>query len=178
MKANYNRGTGFFVALSVALVISLCGGAFAAIAPAVATLEPIVDGLRTPLKMVLDGEGNIYVADPRSGGVVVLNKYGVVVKKLPLAGVVSSVALLNANNSIPGGKILVGLGDHVAVLDQDGKEVARLGSGAGQFVRVSDVDVDPNGTIYVSDAGDYKVKVFTPSGAYIPGSALSPTSDT
>lgn len=166
MKSNYNIPQGFITGLLVALVISLSGNALAAIAPAVATLEPVVNGLRTPLKMALDGDGNIYVADPRSGGVVVLNKYGVVVKVLPTTKPAVSVALLNANNSIPGGKVLVAQGDSVAVLDQDGAEIAKLGAGAGQFVRVSDIDVDANGTIYVVDAGSYNVKVFSPAGVY------------
>jgi len=172
MKSKYNVSIVLLAGLLVTLVISLCGNALAAIAPAVATLESIVDGLRTPLKMALDGDGNIYVADPRSGGVVELNKYGMVVKVMPTTVPVGSVALLNGNNTIPGGKLLVALGDSVAVLDQDGVEVAKLGSGAGQFVRVADMAVDPNGTIYVVDAGAYNVKVFTPAGTYLPASTF------
>lgn len=167
MKSNYNMTTGLIAGMFAALVISLCGNALAANAPAVSTLDPIVDGLRTPLKLKLDSDGSIYVADPRSGGVVVLDKYGMVVKVLSTAGPASSVALLNVNNSIHGGKILAALGDSVAVLDQDGAEVARLGSGTGQFVRVADMAVDPNGTIYVVDAGDYNVKVFSSTGMYV-----------
>ena len=172
MKSKYNVSKALLVGLLVTLVISLCGNALAAIAPAVATLESIVDGLRTPLKMALDGDGNIYVADPRSGGVVELNKYGVVVKVIPISGTARSVALLNGNNTIPGGKVLVAQSDSVAVLDQDGVEVAKLGSGTGQFVRVADMDVAPDGTIYVVDAGAYNVKVFTPAGVYLPASTF------
>ena len=172
MKPTYNKSTRFLAGLLFILVISLCGNALAAIAPEVATLEPIVDGLRTPLKMALDGDGSIYVADPRSGGVVVLNKYGVVVKNLPLAGSVSSVALLNANNSIPvpsgkaAGKVLAALGNYVAVLDENGEEVAKLGSGTGQFVKAAGMAVAPNGSIFVADAGARNVKIFSADGSF------------
>jgi hypothetical protein len=149
------------------LVISLGGVVYAAQAPSVATLEPITDSLRTPLKMALDSNGDIYVADPRSGGVVVLNQYGTAVKVIPTAISIGSVALLNSNNSIPDGKILVGQGNYVSVLDQNGVEVSKLGSGAGQFVKVAGMAVDPNGNIYVADSGAYNVKVFSSSGNYL-----------
>jgi len=132
----------------------------------VATLEPIIDSLRTPVKMALDNDGSIYVADPRSGGIVVLNQYGQAQKIIPTPKSPCSVALLNNYNSIPGGKILVGQDDFVAVLDKDGVEVAKLGSGAGQFIKTAGIAVAPNGSIYVVDAGAYNVKVFGPSGAY------------
>ena len=150
------------------LVISLGGNVLAAQTPIVATLEPITDGLRMPLKMALDSNGDIYVADPRSGGVVVLNQYGVMVKVLQTPRSISSVALLNNNNAIAtGAKVLVALGDYVAVLDQDGNEVARLGSGSGQFIMTSGMAVAPDGTIYVADSGSYNVNIFGLDGKYI-----------
>ena len=167
MKTNYNSTTAHLIGLLFVLVISLCGNAIAAVAPEVAALDPIIDGLRTPLRMALDGDGSIYVADPRSGGVVVLNRFGVAVKVLLTARSISSVALLNENNSISGGKVLVALGNAVAVLDQDGAEVARLGSGNGQFVNTAGMAVAPNGDIYVVDSGAYNVKIFSPAGTYL-----------
>jgi hypothetical protein len=163
-KINFMR---FIIVLLGALVISLDCCAYAASIPVVASLDPIVDGLRTPLKMALDSDGSIFVADPRSGGVVKLDQYGKLSQVISTARPASVVALIDGNKSnIPNGKILVGQGDYVAVLDQSGTEVARLGSGAGQFVKVAGIAVDSNGNIYVTDAGDYNVKKFNPSGAY------------
>lgn len=157
----------FVIGLLGALVISLGGSAYAASSPLVAVLDPIVDGLLTPLKMALDSDGSIYVADPRSGGVVLLDQYGKVKQVIKTAKPVNVVALLDSTKSnIMNGKILVGQGNYVAVLDQDGKEVAKLGSGAGQFVKAAGIAVDPSGTIYVVDSGAFNVKVFASSGAY------------
>lgn len=167
MKTKYNKSTGLLVGLLVVLVISLYGNALAAIAPSVATLEPVVDGLRTPLKMALDVDGSIYVADPRSGGVVVLNKYGLVVKVLKTEKRATSVALLNSNNTITNGKILVGQGDYVVALDQDGAEVARLsGSVAAPLVNAAGMAVAPDGTIFLADAGARNIKVFNRNGSF------------
>jgi len=161
-----NKPKKLFIGIFGALVISLGGVASAASIPAVATLDPIVNGLRTPIKTALDSDGSIYVADPRSGGVVVLNKYGMAEKVLHTSRLITSIALLNGNNTIPGGKVLVGQGDYVAVLDQNGTEVGKLGVGAGQFITAAGMAVAPNGSIYVVDSGAYKVKVFTPAGTY------------
>lgn len=166
MNSIHIKYTGCLMVLLCTMVISLVGNVYATPAPVVATLEPIMDSLRTPVKMALDNDGSIYVADPRSGGIVVLNQYGQAQKVIPTPKSPSSVALLNNYNSIPGGKILVGQDDFVAVLDKDGVEIAKLGSGIGQFVKTAGIAVAPNGTIYVVDAGAYNVKVFSPSGSY------------
>jgi hypothetical protein len=158
----------FVIGLLGALVISLGGSAYAALSPLVAVLDPIVNGLLTPLKMALDSDGSIYVADPRSGGVVLLDQYGKLKQVIKTTKPANVVALLDSTkNNIMNGKILVGQGNYVAVLDQDGKEVAKLGSGAGQFVNAAGIAVDSNGNIYVADAGAYNVKRFNSSGAYL-----------
>lgn len=171
MKSRYNKTTGLLIGLLAILVISLCGNALAAIAPSVATLEAITNGLNTPLKMAIDGDGSIYVADPRSGGVVVLDKFGTVLKTLPLSVTINSVGLLNGNNNISvpadkaAGKILAALGNYVAVLDENGGEVAKLGGGTA-FTKTAGMAVAPDGKIYVVDSGAKKVKVFTSDGSF------------
>ena len=167
MPSIYHKLNKSLLGLFLVLVISLCCDVFTAKAMDVATLEPIVEGLRTPLKLVIDTNGDICIADPRSGGVVVLNQYGKLVKVLPTSKPITSVALLNNSSNINGGKYLAGLGDRVAVLDEEGGEVHFLGSGAGQFVKTAGMAVSPNGDIYVVDAGAYQIKKFNSSGAYL-----------
>ncbi|HEY3308715.1 MAG TPA: hypothetical protein VGJ93_09695 [Desulfuromonadaceae bacterium] len=166
MLSIYHKYNKSLLGLLLALVISLCCDVFAAKAMDVATLEPIVDGLRTPLKFVIDTNGDLCVADPRSGGIVVVNQYGKLVKVLPTSKPITSVALLNSNNNISGGKYIAALGDRVAVLDAEGAEIALLGLGAGQFVKTAGIAVSPDGNIYVVDAGANQIKVFNSSGKY------------
>lgn len=155
------------VTMIVIAVISLAINATAATAPSVSTLDPLEKGLQTPLKMALDQNGDLFVADPRSGGIVVLDQYGVVSKTISTAKTVTALAILNPlTSNIPGGKILAAYADQVVVFDQAGVEVAKLGSGAGQFKRAAGIAVDASGKIFVTDSGSYSVKFFDSAGNY------------
>lgn len=156
------------VIMVVVAVISLAITAGAATTPSVSTQDSLENGVQTPLKMALDQNGDIYVADPRSGGIVVLDQYGVVAKTISAAKTVNAVALLNPlTSNIPGGKLLVVHSDQVVVLDQAGVEVAKLGSGVGQFNRAAGIAVDATGKIFVTDSGSYNVKSFDTAGNYV-----------
>jgi len=163
------RNTKISVAILIVMaVISLAISAVAATAPAVSTLAPLDKGVQTPLRMALDLNGDVFVADPRSGGIVVLDQYGVVSKIIPTSKSVNAIALLNPLvSNIPGGKILAAYADQVVVLDQAGVEVAKLGTGVGQFSRAAGIAVDASGQIYVTDSGTYSVKIFGSAGNYI-----------
>lgn len=168
MIAGLRKAKNGMVATMVMTVISLACSAGAVSIPSISTLRPLEKGLQTPLRMVLDQNGDIYVADPRSGGVVVLDQYGTVKQTVPAGGSVGAVALLNPLvSNIPGGKLLVAQGDQVVVYNQAGVEVAKLGTGIGQFKRVAGIAVDASGAIYVTDAGSYNVKKFDTAGNFI-----------
>ena len=154
------------IIIVVVTAISLAFSAGSATIPAVSTLDPLEDGVQTPLRMALDTNGDVYVADPRSGGIVVLNQYGIVIRTIPVVKAVNAVALLNPlTSNIPGGKLLVAYSDQVVVLDQSGAEIAQLDSRAEPFKRAAGVAVDATGRIYVTDSGLYKVKIFNNAGA-------------
>ncbi|MFA7402474.1 MAG: hypothetical protein WC007_00665 [Pelobacteraceae bacterium] len=165
MVARQIKSRFIVVAMIAVAVISLAFSAGAATIPVVSTLTPLEKGLQTPLKMALDANGDIYVADPRSGGVVQLDQYGAVKQTVSTPSVATAIAVLNPLvSNIPVGKLLIALGDRVVAFDQSGVEVAKIGSGAGQFVKASGIALDAAGSIYVTDTGAYCVKKFDSAG--------------
>lgn len=46
-------------------------------------------------------------------------------------------------------------------------EIASRGSGEGELNLPRDIKVGPDGLLYVSDGGNFRVQVFTPEGAYV-----------
>lgn len=168
MKADKLKTRITEIIMVVVAVISLVTFVQAATMPTVSTLDSLDKGLQTPLRMALDQNGDVYVADPRSGGIVLLDQYGVVVRTISVAKAVNAVALLNPlTSNIPGGKLLVANADQVVALDQSGIEVAKLGSGAGQFKRAAGIAIDAAGNIFVTDSGTYNVKSFNTAGNYV-----------
>src|SRR5574340_654064 len=142
------------------MVISLPVITFAASVPLVTALNPVSQGIRTPVKVAQDAAGNYYVTDPGSGGVLKYNSYGKQTQVIKTAGIPQGVAV--AMN----GNLLVSQGDFVAELNNNGNEVRRLGSGAGQFKFANGIAVDSAGFEYVVDSADNSVQVFNASGVY------------
>jgi hypothetical protein len=144
--------------ISLTLSVISQEAVFAATVPAVTILAPLSQGLRAPTATVLDADGNAYVADPRSGGVVKFNKYGKPIKTISVVGTPQGVAI--ASN----GNLLVSSGDNVTIFDANGTEIGKLGKGAGQFKESGGITVDANGYIYVVDSGDNCVQAFNAAG--------------
>lgn len=127
--------------------------------PVVTVLSPVTQGLRSPVRVALDAEGNFFVADTRNGGVIKFNKYGIPVQSIQTAGVPQGIAIAQD------GKLLVSQGAFVAMLNGDGSEAGRLD---GQFVFADGIAVDDvTGFIYVTDSSAHKVLVFTASGTFV-----------
>ena len=142
------------------LVISRTGNVYAAVtSPVVTVLQPVTQGLRAPVRMVLDAEGNYYVTDPRNSGVIKFNQYGVPIKSIRTAGVPQGVAIAQD------GKLLVSQGTFVAILNDDGSEAGMLPA-VFKFANGIAVD-DVTGYIYVVDSSAHQVLVFTASGAFV-----------
>ncbi len=164
------------VALSVmtlvAAVISLPVVSLAATSPSVAVLSPMVQGLRAPVKLALDAEGNVYVADQRVGGIVKFNAYGVPLLTIRTAAPPTGLAF--AQN----GTLLVSQASFVARYDQQGQEVGRLNG--GQLQAPVGIAVDNiTGFVYVADSRASQIEVYTASGSFVKafakGTLSSPT---
>jgi hypothetical protein len=63
----------------------------------------------------------------------------------------------------------IGANNRVAKFDKDGKFLQQWGSTGtenGQFTGVKSLAVDANGNVYVADAGNKRIQIFNPDGAY------------
>jgi hypothetical protein len=154
-------------AISLAvIVISLSGATYAATSPAVTVLSPITQGMRAPVSVAVDTAGNIFVTDPRNGGVLKFNPYGKPARKIATSAIPQAVAIARD------GSLLVSQGSFVAIIDGNGNETGRLGKGAGQFKQANGITVDVAGYIYVVDTADNCVQVFNAAGG--PASTSAP----
>lgn len=150
------------------LVISLAVSAIsrggvvgAATLPVVTAQGAIEQSLRTPTGLALGEGGNLYVADPANRGVLVYTAAGKLARKMAVKGVPQGVA------TTADGRLLVSLMDSVAIYDAAGREIGKLGSGAGQFRRAADIALDNSGLIYVTDSLNACVQVFASNGSYL-----------
>lgn len=142
----------------VVAVISLSTFCLAATSPVVTTLSPVSQGLRSPVKLVMDGAGNYYVADQRLG-VVKYSPYGAPLLTVKTSGVPMGVALALDGN------LLVSQGSFVAAYNTtDGSEVSRF---SGQLKGSSGLAVDNvTGYIYVADSAADEIQVYTAAGLF------------
>lgn len=127
----------------------------AALAPVVTTLSSINEGLSTPVRVAADQLGNIYVTDPRGGGVLKYNNAGKLQKKIAVANPMGLAIALN-------GDLLVSQGSFVAVINPASGGISAT---FGTFTKANGIAVDANGFIYVTDSLNNCVQVFTSSHA-------------
>ena len=142
-------------------------------APVVTPLAAMKDGTVTPTRVALNPyeanatrKGYIHVSDPHSGGVLVLDKAGKLVKTIQLPQEAEGLAFS------PSGDLLVTQGTYVVVLRPDVNynftEFTRLNGFKSAFSIAVDNRIS-GGTnrIYVSDIQDFCVQIFDGS-TYLP----------
>ncbi len=134
------------------------GAAYASPAPQVTPLSLVTEGVSSPIRVAIDPQGNIYLADPRGGGLLKYDGSGKLLQVVKTAKSPQGVALA------PDGNLVVTQGDYAAILDKTGAEISRLGVGAGQFKMANGVTTDSAGLIYVVDSLDNCVQVFNANG--------------
>lgn len=150
------------IILLVFLLGSLPSVLFAASVPAVTILTPpVTKNVGTPLRFAFDTKGNFFVTDPRIGGVSKFDSDGQLVSVMKTNAPPHGIAFTDR------GELLVSQGDSVVILDQEGAELGRLGSGFGQFKKANGIAVDAAGFVYVVDSLDNNVKLFTAAGQFV-----------
>ena len=146
-----NRALGFSLFMLLGL-ISLIPNAFGTMsAPMVTSLSSISNGTRTPVRISIDQWGDIYVSDPRGGGVNRFNNAGKLQKSFPVATSPLGIA------AIADDTLLVSQGTAVQALDKFSGEVKAT---FGIFKKANGITVDKAGLIYVVDSLDDCVQVF------------------
>ncbi|MBK5275270.1 MAG: NHL repeat-containing protein [Desulfuromonadales bacterium] len=152
-KVVYILGVASCILLGSAPVPSQAQGATI---PVVGVLASVTDGVSTPVRLATDSSGNIYVTDPRGGGILKYDNSGALIQTISTLKNVMGVAI--ATN----GDLLVSQGSSVEVLD---KTSGALLSQFGSFLSSNGIAVDGGGNIYVTDSLDNCVQVFNSAHA-------------
>lgn len=131
---------------------------FAAQAPMANVLVPVSAGIKSPVRLAVDGKGSFYVTDPKTGTIL---KYALSGQLQPTAIPFTKPQGLAVTAS---GDLVVSHGDTVSIIDSQGTVKKALGKGAGQFKSADGIAIDSAGYIYVADSGDNTVQVFNAAG--------------
>ncbi|MBJ6725377.1 hypothetical protein [Geomesophilobacter sediminis] len=149
-----------FVGLAVLITASLQATlSHGVLAPNVSSLGTISDRISTPVRVATDLLGNIYLSDPRAGGILKFSTQGKFLAQFNTAATPQGLAVTVT------GDLVVGQGTFVAVLSSTGTEKFRLGKGVGQFRMANGIAVDQTGRIFVADSLDNCIQVFGADGS-------------
>lgn len=132
-------------------LLALHSTAYSAVAPVVSTLSAITEGAATPVRVAADRSGNMFVTDPRGGGVLKYNSSGKLLQKISTTSN-SLLGIAIAKN----GDILVSQGAVVAVYSPSGTKLSEFGI----FGKANGIAVDDTGTVFVVDSKNNNVQVF------------------
>ena len=117
---------------------------------------------RTPTRLAVDADDNVYIADPAAGELLVRARDGAVLAVRRDLGNPVSIAVDAAGRTYVGD----GAAGRVRVFDAAGIPLFDLGAGDGEFGHPGSIAVDPGtGEVYVTDTARHAVRVFTAAGA-------------
>lgn len=124
-----------------------------------------------PYGLAADGKGNIYVADPEVGNVLIFNYLGKFVSEFHQEKkyLIKPAGIYIKSNRI----YITDIGLHkVFVFNEKGKLLFTLGSGKvgnsnDEFYYPNGVTVNADGKIYVSDSMNNRVQIFNKEGKYL-----------
>ncbi len=152
--------------LPTAVIAQACtwGGASTTAAPAATSLRSQHEFVRSPVRIAVDAQGNVYTADPGKAAVVVTDSQGRLISVNE--GLLTPVSVAVASS----GNVYVGERETgaVSVFDEQWNLIRRLGAGEGEFLLPNDIAVDVTGdsSVYVSDGEAHVIKVYDAEGAF------------
>jgi DNA-binding beta-propeller fold protein YncE len=125
-------------------------------------------GLHAPSRLALDRSGNVYASDPARNQLIARGPDG----RLLLRQVFPSPANAIAVDDEAGRPLTFYVGEdstgRVSAYSADWVFLHDFGQGAGEFVSVNDIAVDPvSGSVYVVDSGADLVKMFSADGTFL-----------
>lgn len=133
------------------------------------------DALSKPLGVGMDGKQWIYIADVSAQNVKVFDPLGMLIKVIGGKELLERPVDVAANES--GDRIYVldagGINSEwhrVVVFDSEGNkinEIGKRGAENGQFNLPNQLVVARDGTLYVLDAGNFRVQAFTADGEFL-----------
>jgi DNA-binding beta-propeller fold protein YncE len=131
--------------------------------------------LSKPMGVAIGSNSQIYIADVSAKKVFVYDAYGMF--KLSMGSADEFDRPVDVAVSPDGKQVYVvdagGIGSarhRVVIYDDKGAkqgEFGRRGEGAGEFNLPTQVAVAPDGTVYVLDAGNFRVQAFSASGKFL-----------
>ena len=134
--------------------------AWGAAPPIITGVSVVGDGMSSPVRVAVDGAGNMFVTDPRGGGVIKYSPQGARVGVIAMAAPPQGIAVRQD------GSLVVTQGNFVSILNGAGAEIRKLGAGVGQFQMANGVALDSAGGIYVVDSLANEVQAFDASGGF------------
>jgi DNA-binding beta-propeller fold protein YncE len=131
--------------------------------------------LQKPIGVGMDGKQWTYIADVSAKDVKVFDALGMYIKSIGSQEFFQRPIDVAANEKGDRIYVLDGGGinsewHRVIVFDDEGNklnEIGRRGSGEGEFNLPNQLTVGRDGTLYVLDAGNFRIQAFTPEGEFI-----------
>ncbi len=163
-----------FFLVCFALLMSLTATARAAVCPAGGATNPAAPqatflysyrvAFNAPARLAVDAADRVYIADPKTGRIVVRDAEGRVVHAQTDLGAPSSVAVDGQDRIYVGD----GTAGKVTVYSRDWAPLFLLGQGDGEFTQPGDIAVDnATGNVYVTDTKAHRVNVYGGDGKWL-----------
>lgn len=117
--------------------------------------------LRTPIGLAEDLQNHLYITDSTAGEIYLLDLATLQMKPFATSQFSrpTGIAFNPVNKQL---YIVDTLTDEVVVVNEAGKEVRRFGSAS--FNHPTDIYLDKKGVVYVTDALNYSIQLFSPEG--------------
>lgn len=121
----------------------------------------------SPGRIMLEKDGQIYVADLANNEIIVLSGKGEFVRSMGEFELLQKAGLINGNRVIG----LSAYGKAVKIFTGEGVPISSFGShvesSESNFSFPSGFAVDPKGRLWIADAFQHRLKVFSPDGTFL-----------